>query len=151
MTARRVPALRKSDHFWLASGKTWPRFWGVGSVRVHFLPTYIRIIAPCYPRSISYQFLPHPPAMSGHATPSSMLSEAPHPFYPIGVEIAGYLANDKDTVTLIGIALAGLAVICSATWTIVSAVSRGLRTRDKLTILWFMSSRLLPQNVPCSS
>jgi cholestenol delta-isomerase len=81
--------------------------------------------------------------MFGNGTASSMLSEAPHPFYPIGVEIAGYLANDKDHLTLLGIALAGLAVICSATWTIVSVVSPGLRTRDKLIILWFMSSRFL--------
>ena len=81
--------------------------------------------------------------MFGNGTASSMLSETPHPFYPIGVEIAGYLANDKDTMTLLGIALAGLAVICSATWTIVSAVSPGLRTRDKLTILWFVSSKFL--------
>jgi hypothetical protein len=81
--------------------------------------------------------------MFDNGTASSMLSETPHPFYPIGVEIAGYLANDKDTLTLLGIALAGLAVICSATWTIVSAASPGLRTRDKLTILWFISSRFL--------
>jgi hypothetical protein len=108
-----------------------------------FPPTYIHVIVPYYSRNISYQFPPHPPIMFGNATASSMLSETPHPFYPIGVELVGYLANDKDTVTLLGIALAGLAVICSATWAIVSAVSPGLRTRDKLTILWFMSSRLL--------
>ena len=89
-------------------------------------------------------FHPHPPIMFSKVTASSMPSETPHPFYPIGVEIAGYLANDKDTMTLFGIALAGLAVICSATWTIVSRVSPGLRTRDKLTILWFISSRPLP-------
>jgi len=88
-------------------------------------------------------FHPHPPIMFGNATASSMLSETPHPFYPIGVEIAGYLANDKDTMTLFGVALTGLAVICGATWTIVSRVSPGLRIGDKLTILWFMSSRPL--------
>jgi cholestenol delta-isomerase len=76
----------------------------------------------------------------------TMISDTPHPFYPLGIEVAGYLANDKDTVTLLGIALAGLVVICSATWAVVSNVSHRLRTADKLAILWFMSSRaLLPQ------
>jgi hypothetical protein len=81
--------------------------------------------------------------MFGNAIASSMPSETSHPYYPIGVEIAGYLANDKDTMTLFGVALTGLAVICGTTWTIASRVSPGLRTGDKLTILWFMSSRPL--------
>jgi hypothetical protein len=85
--------------------------------------------------------------MFGAATTSTMLSENPHPFYPVGIELVGYLANTKDTVTLLGIALAGLVVICSATWAVVSRISPRLRTVDKLAILWFMSSSApLPRN-----
>jgi cholestenol Delta-isomerase len=81
--------------------------------------------------------------MFGAETTSTVLSGTPHPFYPVGIELAGYLANDKDTVTLLGIALAGLVVICSATWAVVSSISPRVRTVDRLAILWFMSSKTL--------
>jgi cholestenol delta-isomerase len=79
--------------------------------------------------------------MFGDQTTSTLLSATAHPFYPAGIELVGYLANDKDTVTLLGIALAGLVVICSATWAVVSRISPRVRTVDRLAILWFMSSK----------
>jgi cholestenol Delta-isomerase len=90
--------------------------------------------------------------MFGSATSSTLRSETPHPFYPVGIELAGYLANDKDTGTLLGIALAGVVVICSATWTVLSKISQRVRTVDRLAILWFMSSKAFLHaicNPPC--
>jgi len=77
------------------------------------------------------------------AKPSSMLSDPPHPFYPLGLELIGYLANDKGTVTLLGIAAAGLLVICAVTWVGVSRHSPRVRNLDKLATLWFMCTGVI--------
>lgn len=79
--------------------------------------------------------------MFGSATTSTLLSATPHPFYPVSIELAGYLANDKDAGTLLGIALAGLAVICSAAWALVSRISPRVGTVDRLAVLWFVSCK----------
>jgi hypothetical protein len=79
--------------------------------------------------------------MFGSATTSTLLSATPHPFYPVSIELTGYLANDKDTGALLGIALAGLAVICSAAWALVSRISPRVGTVDKLAVLWFVSCK----------
>jgi cholestenol delta-isomerase len=86
--------------------------------------------------------IPHSPTatMFNPTTTGTSPSAATHPFYPVSIELAGYLANDKDSCTLLGIALAGLATICSATWALASRISPRLRTMDKLAVLWFMSS-----------
>jgi len=74
------------------------------------------------------------------AKPSTVLSHPPHPFYPIEVELIGYLANDKSTLSLLLIFLAGLIVICTTSWCVVSKYYPRVRTVDKWALLWFMST-----------
>ena len=74
------------------------------------------------------------------AKPSSALSHPPHPFYPAEVELIGYLANDKSTLSLLGIFLAGLIIICTTSWIVVSKYYPRVRTVDKWALLWFMCS-----------
>ncbi|KAJ5610249.1 hypothetical protein N7510_006968 [Penicillium lagena] len=45
-----------------------------------------------------------------------------HPYYPIGLEIAGYLANEWDTLTLLFIFAAGCTAIFSVTYLVVMKV-----------------------------
>jgi cholestenol Delta-isomerase len=73
----------------------------------------------------------------------SKIEHPPHPFYPIGVEIVGYLANRWSVPTLLGIFLGGWLVILGLTWAAVSWFSPRLRRVDKLVILWFILSTAL--------
>ncbi len=74
------------------------------------------------------------------AKSGSVLAHPPHPFYPVEVELIGYLANDKSTLSLLGIFLAGLIIICTASWFVVSKYYPQVRTIDKWALLWFMCS-----------
>jgi cholestenol Delta-isomerase len=67
-----------------------------------------------------------------------------HPFYPLEVEIVGYLANQWSVPLLLGIFLGGWVVILGLTWSSVSWISPALRRADKMIILWFILSK------PCS-
>lgn len=60
-----------------------------------------------------------------------------HPFYPVGVEIVNFIANDKTVLQLLASFATGCAVILSATWLLTSAVAPRLRTMDKIIVLWF--------------
>lgn len=60
-----------------------------------------------------------------------------HPFYPLGVEIVNYLANEKDVVQLLVSFAIGCTVILGATWLGASAISPQLKRTDKLAVLWF--------------
>jgi hypothetical protein len=64
-----------------------------------------------------------------------------HPFYPLGVDIVGYLANKWSVPTLLGIFLGGWLVILGLTWASVSRYSPRLHRNDKLVILWFVLSK----------
>lgn len=68
-----------------------------------------------------------------------------HPFYPLGVDIVGYLANKWSVATLLGIFLGGWLVILGVTWASVSWFSPRLRKLDKLIILWFILSKSMLQ------
>jgi cholestenol Delta-isomerase len=72
----------------------------------------------------------------------SKFEHPPHPFYPLEVEIVGYLANQWSVPTLLGIFLGGWLVILGLTWASVSWFSPRLRGTDKLIILWFILSKL---------
>ncbi len=71
---------------------------------------------------------------------ASKSEHPPHPFYPIGVEIVGYLANRWSVPALLGIFLGGWLVILALTWASVSWFLPRLRQADKLIILWFILS-----------
>ena len=64
-----------------------------------------------------------------------------HPFYPLGVEIVNYLANDKDVLQLLTTFAIGCAVILSITWLAASRIAPQLRATDKFAVLWFTLSK----------
>ena len=74
----------------------------------------------------------------GYKLTDTMTAHPPHPFYPLGVEIVGYLANRWGTLILLGIFAAGCVVILGSTWVIVTKGSPHLRKSDKWAILWFI-------------
>jgi len=63
-----------------------------------------------------------------------------HPFYPVGVEIVNFIANDLTVLQLLAAFGAGCAVILSATWFLTSAFAPRLKKTDRLAVLWFCLS-----------
>lgn len=61
-----------------------------------------------------------------------------HPYFPVGVEIVNYVANDKDFVTLVSTFAAGCAVILGLSWLAVAKFYPRVRRQDKWIILWFI-------------
>jgi cholestenol delta-isomerase len=64
-------------------------------------------------------------------------SPVPHPYVPVSVEIANFVANDKDFVTLVGLFGIGCAVILGGSWVAVSTFAR-VKLLDKWVLLWFV-------------
>jgi hypothetical protein len=62
----------------------------------------------------------------------------PHPHYPLGVEIAGYIANDMSVPMLLACFSAGVAAIWSGAYLIVKKYRPTLSTGELLTFLWFV-------------
>ncbi|KAK4697641.1 cholestenol Delta-isomerase, partial [Lecanoromycetidae sp. Uapishka_2] len=65
---------------------------------------------------------------------------AVHPFYPLGADIVGYIANKWSVPTLLGVFAAGWVVILGGTLAMVRRHNPGLPGRDKATLLWFVLS-----------
>jgi cholestenol delta-isomerase len=61
-----------------------------------------------------------------------------HPFYPLEVEIASYLANEWSVHTLLSIFFGGIAVIFFGTTLVVNKVHPHLPTSEKAAIWWFV-------------
>ncbi|KAF1844471.1 Emopamil-binding protein [Cucurbitaria berberidis CBS 394.84] len=66
------------------------------------------------------------------------LTPGQHPYYPLEVEIAGYLANKWGTLELLTMFTAGLAVIFSLTYAMVKRLRPNASTGDLATIMWFV-------------
>lgn len=64
-----------------------------------------------------------------------------HPFYPLGIEIVNYLANDKDVLQLLTAFAIGCTVILSTAWLVAFKFGGQLRTTDKFAVLWFTLSK----------
>ncbi|MCJ1226885.1 hypothetical protein MMC12_003540 [Toensbergia leucococca] len=62
----------------------------------------------------------------------------PHPFYPVEIELVGYLANDWSVPQMLSIFAGGWAVILSATLALVKRHNPNLPGWDKAAILWFV-------------
>lgn len=75
------------------------------------------------------------------ATANGTLSHPPHPYYPIDVEIIGYLANEYSVLTLLACFAAGCAGILGTALAIVTHVRPSISTADKLAVLWFVLSK----------
>lgn len=72
---------------------------------------------------------------------ASDVAHPSNPFYPIGVEVVGYLANKWSVPALLGIFLGGWVVILGVSWFSVGWISPKLRQMDKLVVLWFILSK----------
>ncbi|KAK3384083.1 EBDP4, emopamil-binding protein [Lasiosphaeria ovina] len=64
----------------------------------------------------------------------------PHPYYPVGVEVAGYLANEWGVLTLISLFAACCAGVFSLAYLAVIKVRPSLPTSELFTLLWFVLS-----------
>ncbi|CAO2652667.1 Nn.00g009500.m01.CDS01 [Neocucurbitaria sp. VM-36] len=72
------------------------------------------------------------------AASNSTFSPGSHPYYPMEVEIVGYLANKWGTLELLSMFSAGLAVIFSFTYAMVKRLRPSASTGDLTTIMWFV-------------
>ncbi|KAL6703947.1 hypothetical protein ACN47E_008885 [Coniothyrium glycines] len=68
----------------------------------------------------------------------SALPVGQHPYYPLEVEIVGYLANKWGTVELLSMFFPGVAVICVLTYMGVMRLRPNASTADLTTIMWFV-------------
>ena len=66
-------------------------------------------------------------------------SAAPlHPYYPLGVEIVGYMANEWNTLELVSMFAAGCAVIFSITYAILMKTRPNASKSDVSIMMWFV-------------
>lgn len=76
-------------------------------------------------------------SMMEHLNTSSLLV-TDHPYLPLGVEIASYLANEWSVPTLLGIFAALWVVVIVGTKTIVNRVNPNLPACEKASIWWLV-------------
>jgi cholestenol Delta-isomerase len=62
----------------------------------------------------------------------------PHPFYPPEINLVGYLANDWDVPTLVGLFFGGWAVISAVTISGIRWYNPRLGGWDQATTMWFV-------------
>ena len=61
-----------------------------------------------------------------------------HPYYPVEIEIAGYLANDYTVPQLLAVFGAGCAVILAFTHYVAKARNPSLPKGEIVRIMWFV-------------
>lgn len=72
---------------------------------------------------------------------SNIAKMAAHPYYPIDLEIVGYLANEWDTLTLVSLFASGCTAIFAATYLLVMKIHPKISNGDLWTIMWFVLCR----------
>lgn len=72
---------------------------------------------------------------------SSPLMITSHPFYPLEVEIAAYLANEMTMQVLLSIFVAMIATVILGTKLCVDKVHPNLPGKEKAAIWWFVICR----------
>jgi cholestenol delta-isomerase len=66
-------------------------------------------------------------------------SAAPlHPYYPLGVEIVGYMANEWNTLELVSMFAAGCVAIFSVTYAILMRTRPNASNGDVSIMMWFV-------------
>lgn len=70
----------------------------------------------------------------------SKISHPRHPYYPLEVEITGYLANEYSVPLLLGIFFAGCAVLFSTTYVVVKRVHPNIPKTELWAVMWFVLS-----------
>ncbi|KAI9838106.1 MAG: hypothetical protein M1819_006262 [Sarea resinae] len=68
----------------------------------------------------------------------SQVPASTHPYYPVEVEIVGYLANEWPVPLLLSLFGGGCGLVFALTLLIVRKVHPGLPAKEKLAILWFV-------------
>lgn len=63
-------------------------------------------------------------------------AHVPHPYYPLEVEIVGYLANERPVPTLLSIFFGGCALIVGSTYAIMKSVRPTMPKSEVLTFMW---------------
>lgn len=61
-----------------------------------------------------------------------------HPYYPLGVEVVGYLDNKWGTLKLLTIFSIGVAAICALSYVMVKRLRPNASTGDHMTVMWFV-------------
>lgn len=64
-----------------------------------------------------------------------------HPYYPLEVEIIGYLANEWSVPLLLGIFTALLVALLGATRVIAKMVQPHIQDTELLCVMWFVMSK----------
>src|SRR6266536_1169720 len=77
-------------------------------------------------------------AMMDSLNTSSHVMITNHPYYPLEVEIASYLANEWSVPTLLSIFAAACATIFLGTYFVVNKVHPHLPHGEKAAIWWFV-------------
>lgn len=73
------------------------------------------------------------------AAPPPVETKMPtHPFYPLGIEVTNYLANEWGVLTLLSAFAACCASVFAATYVVVMRVRPTMSRGELLTILWFV-------------
>ncbi|EON62162.1 hypothetical protein W97_01381 [Coniosporium apollinis CBS 100218] len=63
-----------------------------------------------------------------------------HPYYPLEVEIAGYIANEYSVIQLLLAFGSGCAAILSVTYVAAKRIRSQIPTSELLTLMWFVLS-----------
>ncbi|KAF2148441.1 Emopamil-binding protein [Myriangium duriaei CBS 260.36] len=63
-----------------------------------------------------------------------------HPYYPVGVHIAGYLANESSVPYLLACFAVGCSVIFSASYFVTKSLRPNISKGELLTVMWFVLS-----------
>jgi cholestenol Delta-isomerase len=83
-----------------------------------------------------------PPNLDLSKMSSSKATMLPtHPYHPTDLELANYLANEWDTLTLVAMFGAGCTAILSVTYLVTMSVRPRVSTGDLWTIKWFVLCR----------
>lgn len=61
-----------------------------------------------------------------------------HPYYPLELELVGYLPNKWDTLTILAMFSAGCAGIFAVTYLITTRIRPQMSNADLSTIMWFV-------------
>lgn len=61
-----------------------------------------------------------------------------HPFYPPGVELVGYVANDWSMEAIFGVFGGALCMLYAATRALSKYVNPRLASRDQVLAVWFV-------------
>ncbi|RVX70886.1 hypothetical protein B0A52_06043 [Exophiala mesophila] len=69
---------------------------------------------------------------------AEVLNHTVHPFYPLGVEIVNYLANEKDVIQLLTSFASLVGSILLVAWYGATKFAPHLKASDQLAVLWFV-------------